>query len=61
MSTAETVQAVATVVTLVQTYGVPAVRKLIEELDRKGDPTLKEIEALSDLLKDPESYFEKPG
>ncbi len=58
MSTAETIKAVATVVTLVQTYGVPAARKLIDELERKGDPTLEEIDALSDMMRDPESYFE---
>ncbi len=61
MSTADTIQTVTAVVALVQTYGVPAARKLIDELERKGDPTLEEIEALSDMMKDPESYFDKPG
>nr|BDD47314.1 hypothetical protein 17 [bacterium] len=47
------------ILSAIQEYGAPAVRKIVDELEDKRDPTLEEIEALDDMLKDPESYFEK--
>jgi hypothetical protein len=43
---------------IIKQYGVPAAKRIIEELARKDDPTLEEIEALDDMMKDPEAYFE---
>lgn len=42
-------------------HGVPAAKRVIEELADKDDPTMADIEALDVFLKDPESYFEKQG
>ena len=41
----------------VQEYGIPAVRKIMDELEDKGEPTLEDIESISGLLKRPEEYF----
>jgi hypothetical protein len=39
-------------------YGIPAIRKILTELEDKNEPTLEEIEALAGMLKRPEEYFE---
>ena len=38
-------------------YGIPAVRKILDELENKDEPTMEEIEALAGMLKRPEEYF----
>ena len=40
-------------------YGVPAVRKIVDELENRGDPTLEDINALGQMLKEPEAYFKQ--
>jgi hypothetical protein len=47
------------IIAALKEYGAPAIRRIIDELADKGEPTLGEIDALSNLLKTPESYFDK--
>ena len=60
MTSIETITAVGNIIHIVDKYGAPAVRKIIDGLDREEDPTMEEIEALADMMQDPESYFKKP-
>jgi hypothetical protein len=52
-----TITTIGNVASAVVKYGAPAVRKIVDELQDKGDPTLEEIEALAEMLKEPEEYF----
>jgi len=54
---AQKVALILNILQAIQQYGAPAVRKIMDEMEDKDDPSLEEIEALGDMLKDPESYF----
>ena len=61
MTTIATITAIGNIIMVVDKYGAPAVQKILDELDRKGDPTLAEIEALGEMMQDPEAYFNRPS
>ena len=47
---------VLTIAQLILDKGIPAALKIIKHWEIE-DPTLEDIQALPDLVKDPESYF----
>ncbi|MCK4718848.1 MAG: hypothetical protein KAT70_09280, partial [Thermoplasmata archaeon] len=38
--------------------GIPVVTQIVSQLQKSGDPSVEDILAIEDMLKDPESYFE---
>lgn len=58
MSILDSVKTIAQIVTMVSQYGAPAVRKILDEIERKDDPTIEEVQGLLEMLNDPESYFQ---
>ncbi len=40
-------------------YGLPAMHKIIDQLADKKDPTIEDIEAIDEMMREPESYFEE--
>lgn len=51
--------AVLNLAAVVARYGAPAIRKILDELEDKDEPTMEEIEVLAEMLKRPEEYFEQ--
>jgi hypothetical protein len=54
---AEAIIAFGQIVQAIATVGLPAVRKIVEQLEKNGDPTLEDIAAITDMMKQPEEYF----
>lgn len=58
-STIETIQAVGAIANLILQVGLPAVKKIVEQFEKKEGPSLVELEVLGNNLTPPDKFFDE--